>query len=67
MLSDEIRGLVLQARRNIRDPVFLVHVFDRMDEAAAQLETMEGSAMVVLPDPPPNVVSLAERRGRRDG
>lgn len=62
MLSDDVRGLVVQARRNIRDPIFLVHVLDRLDECAAQLETMERSALVAIPAPPDNVVSLDERR-----
>ena len=66
MLSGELRGLVLQGRRNIRDPAFLVHVFDRMEDVAAQLETMEESAIVALPPPPDNVVSLVCRRGRRN-
>ena len=67
MLSEEIRGLVVQARRNVRDPAFLVHVFNLLDEAAAQLEAMEGSAIVVMPPAPDNVVSLARRREQRDG
>lgn len=66
MLSDDIRGLVAQGRRNVRDPAFLVHVFDRLSEAAAQLETWEESAFVELPPAPANVVSLAERRERRN-
>lgn len=62
MLSDDVRGLVVQARRNVRDPAFLVHVFDRLDECAAQLETMERSTLVAMPRPPDNVVSITERR-----
>ena len=67
MLSDDLRGLVIQGRRQIRDPVFLAHLFDRLDEAAIQLETLERSAAVVLPPPPDNVVSFSECRGRRRG
>lgn len=67
MLSDDLRGLVIQGRRHVRDPVFLVHLFDRLDEAAAQLETLERSAVVVLPSPPDNVVPFSECRGRRRG
>ena len=67
MLSDDLRGLVTQGRRQIRDPAFLVHLFDRLDEATAQLETLERSAAVVLPPPPDNVVSFYECRGRRRG
>ena len=66
MLSEEIRSLVVQARRNVRNPNFLMHVFDRLDIAAAELETMEESAIVAMPPPPDNVVSLSERRDRRD-
>lgn len=66
MLSDDLRGLVLQGRQHIGDPVFLGDVFDRLDEAATQLETIEGSAVVVLPPPPDNVVSFSEYRARRD-
>ena len=66
MLSDELRGLVVQARRNIRDPAFLDHVFARLNEVAAELETIESSALIALPSPPRNVVSLDARR-RRDG
>ena len=39
MLSEEIRGLVVQARRNVRNPNFLTHVFDRLDIAAAETPT----------------------------
>ena len=60
MLSDDLRGLVIQGRRHVRDPMFLVHLFDRLDEAAAQLETLERSAVVVLPSPPDNVVPFSE-------
>ena len=67
MLSDDLRGLVIQGRRRIRDPVFLVHLFDRLDEAAVQLDTLERSAVVALPSPPDNVVPFAECRGRRRG
>ena len=67
MLSDDVRGLATQGRRQIHDPAFLVHLFDRLDEAAAQLETLERSATVVLPPPPDNVVSFSECRGRRRG
>lgn len=67
MLSDDLRGLVIQGRRYIRDPVLLVHVLDRLDEAAAQLETLERSAVVVVPSPPDNVVSFSECRRRRRG
>ena len=67
MLSDDLRGLVIQGRRRVRDPVFLVHLFDRLDEAAAQLETLERSAVVELPSPPDNVVPFSECRGRRRG
>ena len=67
MLSDDLRGLVIQGRRQIRDPAFLVHLFDRLDEAATQLETLERSAAVVLPPPPDNVVPFSECRGRRRG
>ena len=66
MLSDDIRSLVAQGRRNLHDAEFLRHVFTRLEVAAAELETMEESAMVVLPDPPGNVVSLAKHRERRD-
>ena len=62
MVSDDLRGLVIQARRNIRDPAFLVDVFDRMDETAARIEAIERSAIVRMPAPPPNVVSLDEWR-----
>ena len=61
MLSDDLRGLVNQGRRQIRDPVSLVHLFDRLDEAASQLETLERSAVVVLPPPPDNVVPFSGR------
>ena len=64
MLSDDLRGLVIQARRNLRDPAFLIHVLDRLDEAAAQMETMERSWIIQRPPLPPNVVSLDERRRR---
>ena len=67
MLSDDLRGLVIQGRRHIRDPVHLVHVFDRLDETAAQLETLERSAVVALPSPPDNVVSFSKCRARRGG
>ena len=67
MLSDDLRCLVIQGRRQIRDPACLVHLFDRLDEAAAQLETLERSTAVVLPPPPDNVVSFSECRGRRRG
>ena len=67
MLSDDLRGLVIQGRRHIRDPALLVHVFDRLDETAAQIERLERSAVVVLPSPPDNVVSFSGCRGRRSG
>ena len=67
MLSDDLRGLVIQGRRHVRDPEFLVHLFDRLDEAAAQLEMLERSAVVALPSPPDNVVPFSECRGRRGG
>lgn len=67
MLSDDLRGLVIQGRRNIRDPVFLVHVFERLDKTAAELQSLERSAVVALPNPPDNVVSFSECRGRRSG
>ena len=67
MLSDDLRGLVIQGRRRVRDPMFLVHLFDRLDEAAAQLETLERSAVVVLPPPPDNVVPFSKCRRRRGG
>lgn len=67
MLSDALRGLVMQGRRQIRDPAVLVHLFNRLDEAAAELETLERSAAVVLPPPPDNVVSFSECRRRRCG
>ena len=66
MLSDDIRGLIVQARRNIRDPAFLAHIFDRLDTAAAELETMEESAIIDIPAPPDNVVPFARRRDLRD-
>lgn len=67
MLSDDLRGLVIQGRRRVRDPVFLVHLFERLDEAATQLETLERSASVVLPRPPDNVIPFSECRARRGG
>ena len=67
MLSDDLRGLVIQGRRHVREPVFLVHLFDRLDEAAAQLERLERSAVVVLPSPPDNVIPFSECRRRRGG
>ena len=67
MLSDDLRGLVIQGRRHVREPVFLVHLFDRLDEAAAQLEALERSAVVVLPSPPDNVIPFSDCRRRRRG
>ena len=66
MLSEEIRDLVQQARRGVGDPAFLVHVLDRLDDVAARCEAMEGSAIVEMPPPPDNVVSIDGRR-RGDG
>ena len=67
MLSDDFRGLVIQGRRHVRDPLFLVHLFDRLDEAAGQLETLERSAVVALPSPPDNVIPFSACRRRRRG
>ena len=67
MLSDDIRGLVVQARRNVRDAAFLEHVFNRLDVCAAELETMEESEFLEWPCDAGNVVPIGNRRERRDG
>ena len=65
MQSDNLRDLVLQARRNICDPAFLTQAFDRMDHVAADLESIEQSALVLSPalrELPDNVVRLSDHR-----
>lgn len=66
MLSDDIRALVAQGRRNLDNPKFLEHVFKRLDSAASELESIEESAIVELPPPPANVAWFRGRRGRRN-